>query len=138
MTPNPFDSPTPKRAPWGLIVLLSAVALGVTGFFGLYVVRPRLILRDFAAFLERHAIGSDIQAVAEDPFVDSATIVSVHGKPLFAFEKPSRDALRREFSERATGDVDIMWTHTPPFGRVSATLRYTDGRVVDVKTHDLD
>lgn len=123
---------------WGLIVVASVLGLGVAGFGWLYFVRPRLILRDFAAFLERHPVGSDIHSVAEDSFVDRATLVSIEHKPSLSFERASRDALREQFAAHADGEVDIMWTHTPPFGRVSATIRYADGRVADVKTHDLD
>lgn len=119
--------------PWHVLVAL--LGSGVALFVGVYVIRPRLILRDFDAFLRRHPVGTAIAEVGADPFVGRATVIALDERVVSHAERAS---LPSRLAGRPDGNLDVMWTHTPPFGRVSWIVRYEHGRIVDARTHDLD
>ncbi len=145
MTDDPFARDPRQRQPRGGLFIAGALAFAVVGtivslFVVVYIIRPRLILRDFHAFLERHPIGTSVDTIASDPFVRSVTTISTsEGEPPDdnrSFLKPPE--LEAALAKARSGEVDLMWTHSPPFGRVGATFRYESGRITKASTFDLD
>jgi hypothetical protein len=122
----------------------ASLALLVVAFFvTVYVLRPRVILRSFHAFVARHPVGSPIAALVDDPFVDSATTATgpAGEAPTVEFgrERPARLAkLRADAKAAAKGRLDLTWTHTPPFGRISAVVDFEGGKVTAVRVSELD
>lgn len=113
---------------------VALAGLLVVGY--VYVVKPRRLLARYDRFVAAHPVGSPIADAVDDPFVREATMVSVEdvdgGQPRFidvhtlAAQPPTR------------GNVDVMWTHTPPFGRVFCTLSIEGGRITSVRRGSLD
>jgi len=123
-------------------VAASLALLAVMFFFAVFVVRPRIVLRRFDAFVARHPAGSSIAALIEDPFVDAATLAGFSGKrPEVEFSvdrAASLARLRAEVKSVPRGALELMWTHTPPFGRVFVDVEFSDGKVTAVRASSLD
>jgi hypothetical protein len=129
----------PRSAAW----LWWAVPLGlvgsiVLGFVGIFIVRPIFVMRDFNRFVERHPIGSSIEDVATDPFTDQVTLLIMDGQFIDAGRQTGREQAQNALRGKTKGELHLMWTHTPPFGRVNITFTFDGGRILDAKTGSLD
>lgn len=127
-------SPTKTTSPFAIgCGALAALVLGALLFAAIFfVVLPRRVLADYRGFVARHAIGTDVDALARDPFVKRSTMILLNGKPLPNSELPA------VLTKQDHGELDVMWTHTPPFGRVSYVVTFDHGKIVAARQGSLD
>jgi hypothetical protein len=122
--------------------LAVAILVAVTALFvAVYIIRPRLIMRRYDAFCPRHPVGSTVADLLDDPFLKQMTFADMKGFPFFSpgGQGPnSMAALRDAIKSSREGSFSLMWTHTPPFGRLFLEVRFKDDRIVAVRQSELD
>jgi hypothetical protein len=133
----------PASKPSSLAWLWWAVPLGlvgtvVLGFASIFIIRPMFVMSDYNGFVDRHPAGSPIADVASDPFTDRITLAIMDGQFIDGGRQKGRELVTNALRDHSKGELHLMWTHTPPFGRVSVTFRFEDGRILDAKTGSLD
>lgn len=132
-----------KVALIGCGVLVGGGLLAVASAVGLMVWSSRAVLQDFDALARRTTPGMPLDALLDDPFVARCADVSVRG-PFEASAERLTDAtgpdalLQRLRTAGGKGTVELMWVHTPPFGRVFLAVDFEDGKVTGTKTSSLD
>jgi len=133
-------TPAAKRVLVGCGVLGGGGILAVLAFVSfVFVIQPRRVLAKYDRFVDSYPAGASIDSLVSDPFVRDATLVMVDGKPLpGGGSRPKTDELRAQVSAHPDGELLILWTHTPPFGRVSVTVVHSGGKVLSLRRGALD
>jgi len=127
--------------------LLLSAAFGALALFWLfYIAGPRRVKRDYTEYVRRHPAGTSLTDLTADPFFAKATMVTLTDParprtmrsigPNAGAEDFAR--VRAELSAEPRGFCEIMWTHTPPFGRYFLDVEFKAGRVVSARPGSLD
>ena len=92
--------------------------------------------------------GTELAALLAEPFVETASEVTVRGPfeataAYLVTDESARQALLKKLkahpgARAGTGTLELMWIHTPPFGRLFLVVDFEDGVVKAVRTSSLD
>lgn len=121
----------------GVFAILCLIC--VVLFIGIYIIRPRRILHRFDELCLRHPVGSPVAGLIDDPFIEDASMGG-HFSPLptASAHQEALSKLRADIKARPSGSVDLMWTHTPPYGRVILGVDFDAGRITALRQSELD
>lgn len=121
-------------------LLAVALLIGIVFFIGIYIVRPRQVMRRFDAFCARRPVGSSFNELLDDAFVDEITLSDARGfvSRYGSSRGEGLRKLRAELKSQGSGTVELMWTHTPPFGRLILNIEFKNNVVTALKVSELD
>lgn len=141
-----------KRGTWwtlavGCGALVGASVLGVVGLAGLMIWSSRGAIRDFDALASRTTTGTPLVTLLDDGFVQGCAMVVVSGpfeaRTDFPDDASAHRALLKRLREHpgaaaGKGQLELMWVHLPPFGRLFLRVDFEDGKITAAKTSSLD
>jgi hypothetical protein len=129
-----------KRVIKAVVATLGFFAVTVViAFVYFFIVAPRRVLARYERFVAVHGVGTSIDDLASDAFVERATMITLDAQVLVDFGmQPSAKALPTRLLGKRGGELMVMWTHTPPFGRVSVNVTFDDGKIVALHKDFLD
>lgn len=119
----------------------AAVVFGalVALFAAFFIVFPRRVVRRYEGFVTAHPVGSGVDAMLDDPFAkDAMTSWFDAGEGAEPQLTRSLDELRSVARAQPRGHLHLMWTHTPPFGRIGVDYTYEGGTITALRRTSVD